>query len=183
MAGDAEDRRMISAFLDAQAAESGAARNTLLAYGRDLADFTGWLAGRDLGLRSMTRENVEEYLTHCDDLGLSRATRARRLSAIRQWTRFALEEGWREDDPAGRIAGPGRAQRLPKTLSRDEVQAMLDALPRLGRTEVERRRTKRATPDNGKHRLEFDQRMTTHYPDFRDTLCRFVSIITWNVHR
>ena len=140
MAGDAEDRRMISAFLDAQAAESGAARNTLLAYGRDLADFTGWLAGRDLGLRSMTRENVEEYLTHCDDLGLSRATRARRLSAIRQWTRFALEEGWREDDPAGRIAGPGRAQRLPKTLSRDEVQAMLDALPRLGRTEVERRR-------------------------------------------
>ena len=134
------DHNAIGAFLDAQAAEAGAARNTLLAYGRDLADFTGWLAGRDLGLRAMTRENVEEYLTHCDDLGLSRATRARRLSAIRQWTRFALEEGWREDDPAGRIAGPGRAQRLPKTLSRDEVQAMLDALPRLGRTEVERRR-------------------------------------------
>ena len=43
MAGDAEDRRMISAFLDAQAAESGAARNTLLAYGRDLADLAAWV--------------------------------------------------------------------------------------------------------------------------------------------
>ncbi|MDS9468309.1 tyrosine recombinase [Paracoccus sp. MBLB3053] len=134
------DRRRISAFLDAQAAEAGAARNTLLAYGRDLKDFTGWLAGRGETLITLGRETIEDYLSHCDAQGLSRATRARRLSAIRQVTRFALEEGWREDDPAMRIAGPGRAQRLPKTLSRDEVQAMLDALPALGRNAIEQAR-------------------------------------------
>ena len=134
------DNDRISAFLDAQAAESGAACNTLLAYGRDLADLTRWLDETGESLTSMSRELIEDYLGHCDDQGLSRATRARRLSSIRQFTRFALDEGWREDDPAGRIAGPGRVRRLPKTLDRAEVQAMLDALPRLGRTDVERGR-------------------------------------------
>ncbi|MCQ0971862.1 site-specific tyrosine recombinase XerD [Paracoccus sp. TK19116] len=136
--GDASD---ISAFLDAQAAESGAARNTLLAYGRDLRDFAGWVAGQGGCLRDLTRERIEDYLTACDAEGLSRATRARRLSSIRQFSRFALEEGWRDTDPAIRISGPGRAQRLPKTLSRDEVSAMLGAAPSVGRTATDRART------------------------------------------
>lgn len=134
------DHRAISDFLDAQAAEAGAARNTLLAYGRDLRDLSDWLAGRRLTLADLTRERVEDYLAHCDAEGLSRATRARRLSSIRQFTRFALEEGWREDDPAIRITGPGRAQRLPKTLSRDEVEAILATAPALGRGTAERAR-------------------------------------------
>ncbi|TWI38086.1 site-specific tyrosine recombinase XerD [Paracoccus sulfuroxidans] len=134
------DARRVSAFLDAQAAEAGSARNTLLAYGRDLSDFMDWLTDRGEGLLSVSRDGIEDYLTHCDDQGLSRATRARRLSAIRQFTRFSLDEGWREDDPAGRIAGPGRAKRLPKVLSRDEVSAMLEATPKIGRTETERLR-------------------------------------------
>ncbi|MDQ7263345.1 tyrosine recombinase [Paracoccus sp. PS-1] len=134
------DQGRISAFLDAQAAEAGAARNTLLAYGRDLKDFAGWLAARGGSLLTVTRDGIEDYLLHCDAQGLSRATRARRLSAIRQLFRFALEEDWREDDPACRISGPGRMQRLPKVLDRAEVQAMLDALPRIGRNETERAR-------------------------------------------
>lgn len=134
------DHRAISGFLDAQAAEAGAARNTLLAYGRDLRDLSDWLSGRRLTLADLTRERVEDYLAHCDAEGLSRATRARRLSSIRQFTRFALEEGWREDDPAIRITGPGRAQRLPKTLSRDEVEVILATAPALGRGTAERAR-------------------------------------------
>lgn len=132
------DHRAISAFLDAKAAESGSARNTILAYGRDLRDLSGWLGARDLTLGDLTRDRVEDYLTHSDAQGLSRATRARRLSSIRQFTRFALEEGWRDDDPAIRIAGPGRAKRLPKILGRDEIDALLAAAPRTGRTEAER---------------------------------------------
>ena len=95
----------ISTFLQAQAAETGAARNTQLAYARDLKDFAGWMAARGLDFDSIARTDVESYLTRCDAAGLSRATRARRLSAIRQFTRFAVEEGWRTDDPAVRIAG------------------------------------------------------------------------------
>ncbi|WP_265500249.1 site-specific tyrosine recombinase XerD [Paracoccus beibuensis] len=134
------DHHAISAFLDAQAAEAGAARNTLLAYGRDLRDLSDWLSGRGLALAGLTREQVEDYLSFCDAQGLSRATRARRLSAVRQFTRFALEEGWRDDDPAIRISGPGRAHRLPKTLTRPEVDALLAAAPAIGRTALDRTR-------------------------------------------
>lgn len=134
------DASAISAFLDAQAAEAGAARNTLLAYGRDLRDLSGWLARRGGSLAGLSRETVEDYLAFCDAQGLSRATRARRLSSIRQFTRFALEEGWREDDPAIRISGPGRAKRLPKTLERAEIEAMLAAAPEIGRSPAERAR-------------------------------------------
>ncbi len=134
------DLRRIGAFLDAHAAELGAARNTVLAYGRDLRDFAEWMIREGTDTLSVSREQIEDYLSDCDAQGLSRATRARRLSSIRQYTRFALDEGWRKDDPAIRISGPGRAKRLPKTLSRDEVSALLDAAPALGRTEAERAR-------------------------------------------
>jgi integrase/recombinase XerD len=134
------DHRAISDFLDAQAAEAGAARNTLLAYGRDLRDLSDWLANQRLSMANLTRDQIDDYLAYCDAQGLSRSTRARRLSAIRQFTRFALEEGWRADDPALRITGPGRAKRLPKTLDREEVNALLEAAGRLGRTDRDRAR-------------------------------------------
>ena len=134
------DHRAISAFLDAKAAESGSALNTVLAYGRDLRDLSDWLSTHKLALVQLTRERVEDYLAHCDAQGLSRATRARRLSSIRQFTRFALEEGWRDDDPAIRISGPGRAKRLPKTLDRAEIDALLATAPQVGRTGPERAR-------------------------------------------
>ena len=132
--------RAISAFLDAMAAERGAARNTLEGYGRDLIDLTAHLAARGGDLTAVTRDQIEDYLAACDALGLSRATRARRLSSIRQFCRFALEEGWRADDPAIRIAGPGRAARLPRTLTAAEVEALIKAAPRAGRDPIEQAR-------------------------------------------
>lgn len=132
--------RWISTFLDAQAAEAGAARNTLLGYGRDLTDFAGWLKQRHIDIGSAAREDVESYLGSCDAQGLSRATRARRLSAIKQIYRFAFEEGWRDTNPAIEIRGPGRTKTLPKTLSTDEVSQLLDAARRQGRTEADRLR-------------------------------------------
>ena len=134
----ASDQHWISAFLEAQAAELGAARNTLLAYGRDLKDFEGWLAHRDLSFAKLSKEDVESYLISCDAQGLSRATRARRLSAIKQLYRFAFEEGWRSDNPALQITGPGRDKKLPKTLSEGEVDALLKAARETGRRQQDR---------------------------------------------
>ncbi|MFV0409351.1 MAG: tyrosine-type recombinase/integrase, partial [Paracoccus sp. (in: a-proteobacteria)] len=135
-------RQRIAAFLDAQASEAGAARNTILAYGRDLADFADWLETLGLALESFSRDDITAYLSACEAEGLARSTRARRLSAIRQLTRFALEEGWREDDPAIRICGPGKTQRLPKVLSQEEAGQLLDAAPAIGRTTVDRARNR-----------------------------------------
>lgn len=132
--------RWISAFLEAQAAEAGAATNTRLAYGRDLADFDRWLAGRGLGFAEAGERDIEAYLVHCDAAGLSRATRARRLSAIRQLYRFAFEEGWRDANPAIRLKGPARARHLPATLTEAEVDRLLDAAAAHGRSPAERAR-------------------------------------------
>lgn len=134
------DRYWISAFLDAQAAERGAANNTQLAYARDLADYTGWLSQRNASLASACKSDVEAYLVHCDAQGLAKSTRARRLSAIKQLYRFCFEEGFRTDNPAVQINGPGRDKRLPKTLSTEEVDALLDAAARHGRKEEDKAR-------------------------------------------
>ncbi len=135
-----DDHQWISTFLDAQAAELGAARNTLLAYGRDLKDVAQWLGYRNLSFAAARQDTIESYLIACDGEGLSRATRARRLSAIKQIYRFAFEEGWRADNPALQIKGPGRAKSLPKTLEVVEVDRLLEAARVTGRSEVDRLR-------------------------------------------
>ena len=116
----------ISAFLEAQAAELGAAQNTLLAYGRDLKDFCDWLTGK-AELETAARNHVEDYMIHCEAQGLAKSTRARRLSAIKQLYRFAFEEGWRSENPAIQVPSPGIEKRLPKTLSFDEVERLLQS--------------------------------------------------------
>lgn len=127
------DARSIATFLDAQAAELDAARNTLLAYARDLRAYSDWLTVAKKDLLAASQGDVEEYIVSLDTDGLSRATRARRLSAIRQFYRFAFEEGWRSDNPAIRIKGPSKEKRLPKTLSEDEVDRLLRAARETGR--------------------------------------------------
>lgn len=119
--------RWILTYLDAARAEAGAAQNTALAYGRDLQDFALWVAGQNLEFVSLSREDIHSYLMQCEAAGLAKSTRARRLSAVKQMFRFALEEGWREDNPALRIKGPSAAQHLPATLSEAEVDLILNA--------------------------------------------------------
>lgn len=140
MTAPAGAERWIATFLEAQAAELDAARNTRLAYGRDLKDFAGWLAGRGAGFADVTRDGVEDYIVFCEAQGLAQSTRARRLSAIRQLFRFAHDEGWRADNPAIRLKGPGASKRLPKTLALDEVDRLLEAARNRGRSPGERLR-------------------------------------------
>ena len=126
--------RWVATFLEAQVAEVGASPNTVLGYGRDLNNFLGFVEAKNLQLETLERGDIETYLIRCEAEGLAKSTRARRLSAIRQLFRFAYDEGWRADNPAIRISGPGRAQRLPKTLTIDEVESLLEAARDHGRT-------------------------------------------------
>ncbi|MEO0486458.1 MAG: site-specific tyrosine recombinase XerD [Pseudomonadota bacterium] len=131
-----KDAHLISAFLEAQAAELDASENTQAAYGRDLLDFSTWLSRRGGTLIGAEREGIEDYLVHCAAQGLATSTRARRLSSIKQIYRFSFEEGLRSDNPAIQIRGPGRDVRLPKTLSVAEVDALLAAARTHGRTQA-----------------------------------------------
>ena len=123
----------ITTFLEAQVAELNASRNTQMAYARDLKDFLGWLKTKESGLLTVNQTGIEDYLIDLDASGLARSTRVRRLSAIRQFYRFAFESGWRRDNPAIRIKGPAHERRLPGTLSEDEVERLLEAARETGR--------------------------------------------------
>ena len=130
----------ISQFLEAHAAEFGASQNTLLAYGRDLKDFSALLETNQLAFTNASRSDIESYLLHCDAQGLAKTTRARRLSSIKQLYAFAFQEGWVETNPAIDIKGPGRDKKLPSTLSIQEVDRLIEAAPNTGRDKIDKLR-------------------------------------------
>ena len=114
-------------FLDMIAAERGAARNTLDAYGRDLADYLAYLAGCADHPARVETPRVRDYLAQLERDGLKPASAARRLSAVRQFHRFLFAEGHRPTDPTTVLEGPRRGRPLPKLLSPDEVERLLAA--------------------------------------------------------
>ncbi|MEN5144781.1 site-specific tyrosine recombinase XerD [Brevundimonas diminuta] len=116
----------IEAFLEMMAVERDASPHTLSAYGRDLADAETWL-GDAGGLMAAPQEALEAWFADLSRRGLSAATAARRRASVRQFYRFALGEGWRADDPSRRLDAPRQGRSLPKTLSRDEIEALLAA--------------------------------------------------------
>jgi integrase/recombinase XerD len=115
----------VEAFLEMMAVERDASPHTLSAYARDLADAEAGV-GKG-GLIAADEAAIEAWFASLSLRGLSAATAARRRSAIRQFYRFALGEGWRKDDPSRRLDGPKQGRPLPKTLSRDEVERLLAA--------------------------------------------------------
>ena len=117
----------VEAFLEMMAAERAAARNTLLAYGKDLADAQGFLATRGDDLAGASAEAIEAYFADLGAKGLSPATAARRRASVRQFYRFVFGEGWRADDPSRRVDAPKKGRPLPKVLSRAEVDALIAA--------------------------------------------------------
>jgi integrase/recombinase XerD len=119
------DERLAALFLDMLAAERGAGKNTLAAYGRDLADFSDYLTEVGRAVATATTDDVRDYLGVLAKRRMQPATVARRLSAIRQLYRFLYAEGQRKDDPAAVLEGPKRSRTLPKTLSLAEVDRLL----------------------------------------------------------
>jgi integrase/recombinase XerD len=134
------DLRRIEAFLEAKSAETGASQNTLSAYARDLSDFHEFLINRKQDLIRVTMAGIESYLVDLVNRDLSRATRARRLSAIKQFFHFCMEENWRTDHPALQITGPGREKSLPKTITVIDVDRLMESAITLAKGQVERAR-------------------------------------------
>ncbi len=122
----ASDATHIGAYLEMLASERGAAENTLDAYRRDLDALSAFLAARGVSCRSATRADLAAYMQQLGRDGLSPASRARRLSAVRQFYKFLEAEGLIADDPAAGAKAPRMARPLPKTLSVAEVDRLLD---------------------------------------------------------
>lgn len=106
------------AFLAMLAAERGAAANTLAAYRRDLAG-----AEEAIGdLASAPRDAVASLAGEW--AALAPASVARKASALRQFFGFAVDEGWRRDDPSGALPAPRTRRPLPKVIGHDQIAAL-----------------------------------------------------------
>ena len=128
----------VSYFLESKAAEAGAAQNTLEAYARDLREFLDWSSDQAKSLLDIARADIELFLVSMQSSGLAVSTRARRLSAIKQFYQFCVEENWRPDNPALQIRGPGRGKKLPKIITLEDVDALLSAAEKSSKSEFNR---------------------------------------------
>ena len=116
----------IDQFLEMQAAERGAAGNTIEAYRRDLQHLAQFLDRLGRPLRAAVPPDLAAYTRALTLEGLAPASRARRLSAVRQLYKFLTAEGHIVDDPAHGLSGPKLKRPLPRTLSVAEVDRLLD---------------------------------------------------------
>ena len=120
-----EDRQRIAAFLEMMAAEAGAARNTLIAYERDLNGASELLGGR---LAEAAPEEIRRLAAAW--MPLKRATVARKAAALRRFYGFLHDEGMRADDPSAALPRPASERPLPKVLDHGAVDALFAAIER-----------------------------------------------------
>ncbi|SKB77793.1 tyrosine recombinase [Sphingopyxis flava] len=116
---DTADGALIERFLEMMAAERGAARNTLAAYRRDLDQASVQAKGR---LARATPPVLRQIMA--DYRALAASTAARKLSALRQFFAFLLDEGERPDNPALDIARPATRRPLPRILTHADVEKL-----------------------------------------------------------
>lgn len=123
------DAALVERFLEGLSAERGASANTLAAYARDLADLAAELGG---SLAEASRTGLEAYAAGLGRRGFAAATARRRLSAIRSFYGFLLEEGLRADNPAAQLEAPKRGLALPKTLGAEAAARLVEAAAKAG---------------------------------------------------
>lgn len=114
----------VESFLEMMSAERGAAANTLSAYGRDLRDWSAALKPRSL--IDASTGHLEGVLAGWAASGLGASTAARKLSAMKQYCLFLQTEGLRADNPAHRLRAPKAAKPLPKGMSQNDVDTLLN---------------------------------------------------------
>jgi integrase/recombinase XerD len=117
---------LIEQFLDAIWAERGLSVNTLESYRYDLQTLAAGLPP-DLQLQFASREHILDFLAAQLKLGKSPRSLSRYLSGLRQFFRWLVREGQRQDDPCALIENPRIGRGLPKALSEAQVNALLTA--------------------------------------------------------
>jgi integrase/recombinase XerD len=120
--------RSVDTYLNFLAASRGLSRNTLEAYGRDLALLVSFLARRGCNdPASIRREDLVDYLGRLRDQSLQPATVARRFSAGRGWLRFLEASGVLRRSPAAALRSSRLPRRLPRPWTRDDVRKLLES--------------------------------------------------------
>lgn len=118
------DDNLLDRFLSFLSVEKGLSRNTLQSYERDLRKYFAFLNGRRTDHPGL--QDVRDFLAHLSAAGMSSPTIARCLAAVRGFHKFLMTDGLAETDPTITVESPRGWKRLPKTLSSNEVEALLE---------------------------------------------------------
>jgi len=121
------DQSDIEIFLDALWMERGLSDNTLTAYRSDLQGVAQALKKLGESLQTASRQDLLTYLADRAKGGAHARTTARLLSSIRRFYQYQIREGYLKDDPSAQIDAPKIAPALPKLLTEDEVDDLLNA--------------------------------------------------------
>ena len=113
---------LLKNFLSHLSVEKGLSRNTVDAYGRDLAGFAAFLKERGRGLERFTRDDIFDFLDGLRERSYSTATICRYISSLRGICKFLLIERVIDEDPSENLQSPKKWERLPKALTIDEIQ-------------------------------------------------------------
>lgn len=117
---------LIETFLDALWIEHGLSENTLTAYRSDLQGLMIWLRNRERkGLLQVDAYDLQDYLDHRHNAGLTDRSAARLLSSFKRFYRHQLRRGEIEKDPSALLEAPKLGRPLPMSLSEIEVEALL----------------------------------------------------------
>ena len=117
----------IDRFLDAAWMERGLSKNTLSAYRTDLLALARWIAERGRPITAAERSDVLGFIAERAEGGARPRSSARQLSSFRRFFRWWLRERGAGEDPTAQISMPKIGRPLPKSLTEDEVEALLDA--------------------------------------------------------
>ncbi len=111
-------KALIAEFMNYLSVERGLAKNTLLAYEKDLRSYAAYLAKSGLkGVESVRREHVTNYMHAQKKSGLSATSICRGLAAVRMFHRFLVRESFSQADPTDLVDTPKTWQRVPDVLS------------------------------------------------------------------
>lgn len=117
----------LDGYLRHLAAERGLSKNTLSAYRGDLLRYLEFLDASNSDAISASSNQLAEFAAHLVTLGLKASSNARILAAVRGFHKFLLLENLRTDDPTVKLRPPRLGKRLPKSLTQDQVIALLKA--------------------------------------------------------
>lgn len=116
---------IIEQFLDTLWQEHGLSDNTVASYRLDLESFSRWQS-EPRAFLTMDNIELQTFLGERLQQGYKASSSARLLSCLRKFFRFLYLENYRTDDPSALLASPKKAASLPKSLSEEQVQLLLD---------------------------------------------------------
>ena len=121
------DQLLFDAYCSFLRIEKGLSENTVDAYSADLRQFRKFLAKYKLSLADVDVQDIALYLKELEGQSIAPRSRARKISSLRSFFDYLVDEQAVANNPCAYVAMPKTAAKLPQILSEQEVLSLLDA--------------------------------------------------------